>query len=740
MRQLGSLSLVLAAALFGDAHAATVLHRIGGASDEAATAATTSRDGNPVFAFSYAGMPVVDANGTTLPAAGDTRDAGLVRYDGATGRALQAIRLGGAGDQRIRALAEDAQRNLVVAGGIRGADGLETPWLVRVRPDGTVATTRLGEPPALAINHWQDVAVDDAGNVYAVGQAGDTQLFVASYTPDFAQRWRFTIGDANGTAVAGSIALSGTTVVVHGTFGRTIDLRGTAAPTQASLATAGGNATSTDLFAAAFRATDGARTSHALYGKDRIDASRPGALAVDAQGRFYLGARVDASPLEPFFPRGSCTTVNNAGLVVMRLSPDLSCDGIWSLPSGGAEDAITQLVANADGIHFAGWFNGSTDFDPSTTQFRVALNNATGRDAFVAKLLSDGRFDFVAPFGDPTPHANLNLAHALAVDAYGNLWTGGEFRGTVDFDPLVGALPRTSAGGGDAFVVRTSGCGSLTADPQLCRLGVANGVGGSYVESLRDGEGFVIEMLGDGRAGMYWYTFPPEGSPARQMWIVGSGRVLHDRLEFDGFTASGPAFGAGYDPARLAIAPWGRIVVRPSDCNNARLTFSGPAGFGSGTRTLQRLTGIDGHSCDGRASRFYESSGGPGRGTSGSYYELATAGQGFSVHALPDGGMAISFYTFDLDGTPMWLVGAGMFDGRRAVFNDLVRARGTVFTPFNGFNVTRASWGGAVIDFLDCNRARGTFQGDPPYGTDVLDAVRLGSIDGLPCPDPENPD
>src|SRR5687768_9076447 len=134
MRPLATLTFALAVALLGDAHAATVLHRIGGAGDEAATAATTGRDGNPVFALGYAGAPVVDANGTTLPAA-EGRDAALVRYDGGNGRALQTVRLGGAGEQQVFALVEDAQRNLFAAGAVRD-NGTESPWVARVAPDG----------------------------------------------------------------------------------------------------------------------------------------------------------------------------------------------------------------------------------------------------------------------------------------------------------------------------------------------------------------------------------------------------------------------------------------------------------------------------------------------------------------------------------------------------------------------------------------------------------------------------
>ncbi|HET9484356.1 MAG TPA: hypothetical protein VFO79_10405 [Xanthomonadales bacterium] len=717
------------------AGAAPVVHRVGGAPDEAATAATTARDGHPVFAFVYEGAPVVDAHGTNLPPA-NGRDVGVVRYDGATGRALSAWRVGGAGDQVAHAIAADAQGGYTLVGSSTAPGGTSQRWIAALASDGSVRHART-EASTRGAERMLDAALDASGNAYAIGTLGSTgatpALVVTRLDASGTETWRFTI-ESPAAVAGGAIALTGSgsdaRVVVLGSFDASVELRGTSAASAATRAISGGGR---DLFVAAYRAADGARLAHALYGTERDDEVAPGALAADAQGRLVFGAYTPASPTQPFFPRGSCTTVASVGLIVLRLAPDLSCDANWAFVSGGGPDTIHDIATSVDGLWLAGAFNGFTDFDPSTTQLRIALNDGPGADPFLVKLANDGRLDFVAPFGDPIGHAGTNAAFALAIDGFGNAWTGGAFRGTVDFAPLEDGLARTAAGGSDAFVARTSGCGSISEDPQLCRLGDARGVSGSFVESVRDGEGFVVEMLGNSRAGLYWYTYPPEGSAARQSWIVGTGRVLSDRIEFDAVTASGPSFGPGYDVSRLVLAPWGRIVIRFTDCNNARLSFAGPAGYGSGARTLLRLTGVDGHTCDGRALRRYDE--GVGRGASGSYFEPASAGQGFSVHALPGGGMAISFYTFEPDGTPLWLVGAGGYDGRRAIFDDLVRAEGTPFTPFNGLGVRRSSWGGAVVEFLDCDRARATFTGVTPYGTDVLDAVRLGAIDGVPCPD-----
>ncbi len=735
MRTHTTLAASLFLALAGVAHAA--VERIGGAGDEAITAATTGRDAQPLFALSYTGAVTLPAN--TALAAADGRDVALLRFDGGAGRLARATRIGGAGDQVAYALAESAQGQVLVAGATRSGSANEQRWLASVGGDGTTRFARnLGG--TTAFDRFVDVASDADGNIYAIAQRRSAQatpgsLVVASFRADGSDRWSFELGDGQNTRTGGgALALLGTgataRVVVYGTFEGTLELRGTAAGSEQTRT----SAASRDLFLASYDAATGARVAHSRFGNDGRDEAAPGAITVDSTGRILVGAAIEASAFASWFPSGGCTGVNASGLLVMRLSPELGCEERWLLQTAVAGDAITQIATHADGIVVAGMFNGTIEVDPSNVNVSVALNNGSGQDPFLVKLASDGSFDHVAAFGDSVPHANQNATLALALDPNGNAWTGGAFTGTVNFDALAGNLPLVAAGGTDAFVARVSGCGSVTTDPQLCRLGPQGKVSGSFLDASIASEGVVVEMLGGGRAGMYWYTFPPDGSLARQMWIVGTGRVLPDRIEFDQvFTASGPSFGPGYDPARFVISPWGRITLRFTDCNTARLSFAGPAGFGTGTRNLTRLTGVDRHTCNRNTGRRWPS--GVGAGASGSYYELASAGQGFSVHITADGIAVMSFYTFEPDGTPFWVVGAGLFDGRRAIFDDLVRAQGTAFFPHNQFAVRRTTWGTAIVEFLDCNRARATFQAGAPYGSDVLDAVRLGSIDGVVCPD-----
>jgi len=262
---------------------------------------------------------------------------------------------------------------------------------------------------------------------------------------------------------------------------------------------------------------------------------------------------------------------------------------------------------------------------------------------------------------------------------------------------------------------------------------------GSWYDPQRSGEGVLIETLDDQHALVIWFTYPPAGQ-GRQAWLLGVGRISgHGIVVDDVRLVSGARFGAAFDPDDVQRAPWGslRIAVQPRTDLPApvsypglgqvqmTLDYQGPGTWGSGRRQLQQLleVGINpslpGAEPDGRPWQ-----------RSGTYYDPARSGEGFQVQQFRGAGngwlSAVTWFTFDNDRRPMWLLGVGNVDGDQLDI-ELLRPTGTQFgDDFSASEVMRTPWGHARLVFEGCDRARLSWQAlDPAYGSGVLDAQRL---------------
>jgi hypothetical protein len=146
-------------------------------------------------------------------------------------------------------------------------------------------------------------------------------------------------------------------------------------------------------------------------------------------------------------------------------------------------------------VYTVGRFVGETDFDPGPGTF--ILPPMGGDDAFVWKLDSNGNFVWATTAG--------NAATGVAVDAGGNVYSVGEFVGTVDFDPGPGTFDLTSAGSEDAFVWKLDSNGSFvwaqrlgTGSSSDFARGVAlDTIGGVYVVGILR-EWFIVRLGIDG--------------------------------------------------------------------------------------------------------------------------------------------------------------------------------------------------------------------------------------------------
>jgi hypothetical protein len=159
-------------------------------------------------------------------------------------------------------------------------------------------------------------------------------------------------------------------------------------------------------------------------------------ITVDASGNVYLtgafGGTRDFDPGPGIFNLTSVglydifvCKLDSAGSLVWARAIASDLDSEVALNDGGT--SIT--VDDAGNVYTAGHFDGMADFDPGPEEF--FLTSVGQEDIFVLKLDANGNFDWAKAMGSP----GNERAQGIALDGFGNVYTTGQFEGTVDFDP-----------------------------------------------------------------------------------------------------------------------------------------------------------------------------------------------------------------------------------------------------------------------------------------------------------------
>jgi hypothetical protein len=128
---------------------------------------------------------------------------------------------------------------------------------------------------------------------------------------------------------------------------------------------------------------------------------------------------------------------------IYLLKLDAQGNFIWAKSFGGpANDNVNSItIDNSGNIYTTGSFNSTVDFDPSVQIFE--LTSAGLSDAFVQKMTSSGNFIWAKRFGNN----NGESSNSITIDMENNIYTIGNFSGTVDFDPGSGVSNLASSGG-----------------------------------------------------------------------------------------------------------------------------------------------------------------------------------------------------------------------------------------------------------------------------------------------------
>jgi hypothetical protein len=120
-----------------------------------------------------------------------------------------------------------------------------------------------------------------------------------------------------------------------------------------------------------------------------------------------------------------------------------------------------------------------------------------------------------------------------------------------------------------------------------------------------------------------------------------------------------------------------------------------------------------------------------------SWHDPSHSGHGFSIEVIdgPLGKTLVAFwFTHDLQGKPMWLVGSGPVEGERALV-DTYEAKGGAFNnSFAPGAIQQTPWGALEFTFADCNTGSVRYVPDAAgLPTGVIPLTRLTKLYGSDC-------
>ena len=135
---------------------------------------------------------------------------------------------------------------------------------------------------------------------------------------------------------------------------------------------------------------------------------------------------------------------------------------------------------------------------------------------------------------------------------------------------------------------------------------------------------------------------------------------------------------------------------------------------------------------------------------SGAWYNPDQSGHGISVEVLDDERTIFFWYTYDLDGKPVWLIAEGlnsevvpgvMLPPHMRVEATAYYYEGMIFGEFDPTSKNRRAWGTIILDFpyWRCDEAHMEwFPIMEGYNRGSTDLVRLTSLYGLDCVDQQD--
>lgn len=315
-------------------------------------------------------------------------------------------------------------------------------------------------------NEGRAIAVDASGNVYTTGyfkstsdfdpgpgaftlaNSGNEDIFVLKLDAAGNFVWAKSIGNT-GIDIGNGIDVDAMgNVFVTGYYSNTVDFD----PGIGSfnLTSAG----SYDAFVLSLN-TSGNFVWAKNFGGSGFDIAV--AIKLDPTGNIHFTGSFETT--SDFDPDAGIFNLVSAGvndIFISKLGPLGNLIWAKGIGSSSYENTSAIVLDGLGNIYTTGNYQlAGIDFDPGPGIFMV--NPGVGYDAFVSKLDASGNFVWAKAFNGP----GNELGMGIAIDNAGDVYTTGNFTGTLDFDPGVGTHTITALANEDVFISKLDASGNF---------------------------------------------------------------------------------------------------------------------------------------------------------------------------------------------------------------------------------------------------------------------------------------
>lgn len=456
---------------------------------------------------------------TTFLHSNGINDLFVAKYD-TSGNLIWAVSMGGTSYDIVNDLAIDAQGNIYITGYFSGSVDFDPgPGTFSVQAqggtDGFVAKLNASGDfqwvaPFQSNNNANGagIAIDPTGNAIVTGSFEGTtdfspgngnHIFSAAGSYDFFVLQVDSTGNVNWVSVmTGPYAGFGSAVVanaagdcfISGRFVQTVDFD--PGPGVQQLTSAG----SYDAFVMSLNTSGELKWVKSFSGEEQILGS---ALALDAQSNLYItGKFEDSVDFDPGAGVAMMHAPSGGNAYIVKLSESGQYHWSAQLATPYESNGNSIDISAAGEVYTVGHFSGALDFDPGPGQWTLQASSFLG-NSFVSKLDTAGNFIWGKSLGSP----DGDESNAVKTDPFGNVFTGGAFKGIMDFDPGSGTAYSTAEGDWDLYVHRMSSVTPLGLEDEIAESQFQlfpNPTSGEVVlqaeKSLKDAHITVMNSLG----------------------------------------------------------------------------------------------------------------------------------------------------------------------------------------------------------------------------------------------------